>query len=296
METIVAGTVVDAGGGARKAVSALERLVADDDGMIRENRPFTVGAKIAEGDTCDLYECTDQAAVLKICRKTSDNDLMDAERTALDAIYPPGTKEEKFYRYLPHIVAGFEWRGHRAHVLPIFRDYVSLDAVLKAYPKGIDFRDWAWMFRRTLEGIGFVHQKGFVHGSLIPAHILVHPVNHGARLIDWCYSKPLGDPLQGIPQAYQDFYPPEVFARGSTSVSTDLYVAAKTSIALLGGDPRTNSLPTEVPVKLKDFLIQSLSSNPDRRPKDAWSYRDELGQLLRELVGEPTYREFRMPS
>jgi serine/threonine protein kinase len=296
MEAIAAGTVIDAGGGAHKATTAWERLVADDDGMVRDNKPFTVGPRITSGDVCDLYECSDQPVVLKICRKQSDNDLMDSERGSLNAVYPPGTKEEKFYRYLPHIVAGFEWKGHRAHVLPNFREYLSLGAILKAYPEGIDFRDWAWMFRRVLEGIGFVHQRNYVHGALVLPHVLVHPKNHGARLIDWCYSKPLGEPLTALPQAYRDYYPPEVFAKGATSVSTDLYVAAKTSIALLGGNPSNNTFPDKVPEKLQEFLSQTLTSNPARRPVDAWAYREELGALLRDLVGKPTYREFKMPS
>ena len=296
METIVAGTLIEGGGDAHKATTAWERLVADEDGMVRNSQSFIVGDRITSGDICDLYRCVGQPVVLKICRKRSDNDLMDAERGALDSIYPPGTVEERFYRYLPHIVAGFEWKGHKAHVLPFFEGYITLDAILKAYPEGIDFRDWAWMYRRVLEGIGFVHQQGYIHGALTPAHVLVHPKQHGARIMDWCYSKPLGEPLQAVPQTYQNFYPPEVFAKGATSVSTDLYLAAKTSMALLGGNPLRNTFPAKVPEPLQEFLMRTLASNPARRPVNAWTYREDLGHLLEGLVGKPAYREFRMPS
>lgn len=296
MDTIPVGTVIDAGGGARKALTVWERLVADDDGMIRETKPFTVGAKVSSGELCDVYECTDQPVVLKVCRQQATNDLMVAEQVALDAIYPPGTQEDKFYRYLPHIVAAFEWQGHKSHVFPAFTEHVSLEAIMKASPDGIDYRDWAWMFRRVLEGVGFVHQRGRVHGALVPPHILVHPVNHGARLIDWCYSQPLGEVLKAIPQRYREYYPPEVFAKGATSVSTDLYVAAKTSIAVLGGNPANNSFPASVPETVQEFLGQTLASNPARRPVDAWAYREEFGKVLEGLVGKPAYRKFEIPK
>ena len=104
----------------------------------------------------------------------------------------PEGKVDKFYRYLPRLIDSFGLRGsggpRRVNVMPYYKGHYSMEEVMRVYPEGVDFRDMVWMFKRTLAAIGFVHRQGIVHGALIPPHILVHPIRHGAKLVDWCYA------------------------------------------------------------------------------------------------------------
>ena len=62
----------------------------------------------------------------------------------------------------------------------------SLEEVRAAYPAGIDARDMAWMWRRLLTVLGFVHEQRLVHGCVTPDHVLIEPREHKLVLIGWC--------------------------------------------------------------------------------------------------------------
>ena len=61
----------------------------------------------------------------------------------------------------------------------------SLLDVQRANPQGIDAPHAVWLWRRMLEVLAFVHDAGWTHGDLSPAHALVHPRDHGVLLIGW---------------------------------------------------------------------------------------------------------------
>lgn len=157
-------------------------------------RRFTVGQKLHEGDLADIYAATnangsgDKPVVLKIGRDRRDNDLLENEVSVLNYLYPPKQKDEKFYRYLPRLIDTAQIDHRQVTVFPLMEGYISCTEVIAAYPKGIDFRDMVWMYKRLLGGLGFVHEMGVVHGAIIPPHVLVHPTAHGAKIIDWSYS------------------------------------------------------------------------------------------------------------
>jgi len=47
---------------------------------------------------------------------------------------------------------------------------------------------------------------------------------------------------------------------------------------------------------VRNFLRSCLLTSPARRPDDAWDLHDELDEVLRRLVGRPTYRPLAMPG
>lgn len=320
-----------------------------------------------EGDLTTLYNATyafqrpgngshngstpdDNHVVIKVSRDKADNDLVWNEAGILGFMYPPEQATEKLYQYLPRLIDAFETKdGHRANVFQRIDGYHSLEEILRAFPKGINFRDMVWMYKRLLVAIGLAHSKGIIHGAVLPAHVLVHPQEHGAKLLDWSYAlnfaeivvKPKGkkdpepdpvhhkarnawekllvdadydpdpvdvklppgppaDPnrmyIRAVSTANEHFYAPEVFAKKTPLPGTDLYMAAKCAVALLGGDVETNQLPDTVPQQIKAFLQSSLTQATRHRPADAWDLHESLDRLLLGLVGKPTYRLFSMPS
>jgi hypothetical protein len=175
-------------------------------------------------------------------------------------------------------------------------DYVSLAAVMRAYPTGIAAADAAWMFNRLLAILGVIHGMGLVHGAVTLDHMLIRPHDHNGLLLDWCYSVPSGSPIKAVNLAYTADYPPEVQARQPATAATDLYMAARCLLRLLGGDPVTGELPTPVPKPIRLLLHSCLLPSPHRRANDAWELFDEFQTILGQLYGPPRFRPFVMPA
>jgi serine/threonine protein kinase len=308
---------------------------------------------VQSGDVADIYassyEPGEPTVVVKTAREAEDNDLIENEATIIGELYPSRAKDEGFYRYLPRLLDTFVTSKRRVNVFPYFKEYVTLEDILKAYPAGIDYRDAAWMYKRLLVGIGFAHLQGVVHGAIVPSHVLVHPIGHGAKIVAWSYAlnfappappdpDPVVDPkpapkvarsvwdrvhdenlydedvpgakaptrhtaldpkkahIKAISVAYEHFYPPEVFAKQTPTPATDIFMAAKCMMALLGGNVETNTWPATVPMQIQAFLSASIMSAPRKRPQDAWDLHDAFDTLLGKLVGPRAYRPFSMPS
>jgi serine/threonine protein kinase len=297
-------------------------------------------SKKIEGDLCKLQRCTvktpalprtpgetwydklmedgdtltgeqEELAIIKTPIVSSDNDFVENEAKILRLLYPRDAPDEKFYRYLPRIIASFDNPTvvnptvmmsfqplrHVSNLMPWFTGYITLAEILKAYPKGIDYRDLAWMLKRTLAGIGFAHQHGVIHGAMIPPHVMVHGEGHGAKLIDWCYAVTM-EAHRSIPafvSAWGHYYPAEVFAKRLPTPATDIFMIAKCCVALLGGNVEDDTLPDAVPPPVAAMLARCLREKSSERPQNAWDLHKEFDKILEELIGKPAYRPFVMP-
>ncbi len=284
-------------------------------------KTYTIGKQLFTGDFCDIHACSvpdhvkgvsahtwydrliedegpSTQGVLKVVRNTADNDLIANEARILNKLFPKSEDDVKFYRYLPRLLENFQLprSGRGASIFPLMEGYIPVADILQAYPEGIDFRDMVWMFKRTLVGIGFAHKSGVAHGAVLPPHVLIHPLGHGAKIIDWSFAVDAGDHIHGISGPYRDYYPPEVFDKEKALPATDIYMASKCVVALLGGDVKENSIPTKVPQEIRDFFEPCLAKNPARRPQDAWDLHVKFDEILLKLVGKPKYRPFSMPG
>lgn len=320
---------------------------------IKAKKTYTATSLLASGDVADVF-ISATGDVLKIARTNSDNDLLDNEAAILGRLR--AKKKTKLHAYLPQLI---EWpllrdRGNvRMNVFIREDGFVPLAAILAAFPSGIDYQDFVWMYKRLLVAIGFAHINGVIHGAVLPPHVLVHPTGHGAKLIDWCYAldftftklpKPAPDPaatpapapaaptamsawdmlrassfteeeddpvdpgpaptvptadpnrmyVQAISVEHEAFYAPEILRKQTPSPATDIYMAAKCAVALLGGNVATDEIPATVPAPIRAFFSASLLRAPEKRPQDAWTLHEEFDKLLRALVGPPKYRPFSM--
>lgn len=290
-----------------RAAPAAPEPAAHSTVLTHRDRTYVVGAPFARGDLCRLYDGRREApgaperVVVKIVACAGDGDLLEHEAAVLGELYPRGQREEKFYRYLPRLEDSFVLRGdggteRRVNVLAAYPEHVSLAEVMGAHPRGLDVRDVAWMLKRLLAALGFVHREGFVHGAVVPPHVLVHPLEHGARLVDWCYASRGGAPIAAVSRAYRAYYPPEVLAKAAPTPATDIFMAATCAVALLGGNPMTHALPASVPSRFARLLETCLAPRATRRPDDAWALHDDLDALLGQLVGPSKYRPLAMPA
>ncbi|HEU4349759.1 MAG TPA: lipopolysaccharide kinase InaA family protein [Actinoplanes sp.] len=255
----------------------------------------TTRKRIATGDIADLY-AHGAGRVLKLPRSPADNDLMAAEAHALRTLH--ATADPKYRAYAPRLIESVTYEdGSRVrrtvNVLERLDGFVSLADISRR----IDPRDAAWMWRRLLVALGWAHRAGIVHGAVLPAHILIHPQQHGVVLVDWCYSVAPGMRIAALVANDRDLYPPEVTAREGASAATDIYMATAVMRRLL------TSPPAEPPRRLRRtaqraygamtrFADGCLYDAPRMRPQDAWRLLAEFDELLDDLYGRRTFRPF----
>ena len=250
------------------------------------------------GDIAALYPAEERRngtdVYLKVVHHPQDNDLLEAEQRHLNRL----ARELALNRLRPHFPTLLESvrmrtagrAEHRVNVLVAEADTVSLQEIIAAHPGGIDPADAAWIFNRLLAALGTVHDLGLVHGAVLPPHFLVREHDHNGMLIDWCYAVEVGKPVPAIVPTYEPFYPPELLQKRGVTPATDLFMAAMTMSALLGGDLLYGTLPARVPPAIQALLRTCLIPNPQRRPQDAWELFDAFQEILIELYGPPTFR------
>lgn len=296
-------------------------------------KKFILTDLIAEGDVCNIYACTaidskgrEFEYAFKIVHDGSDNDLLINEAKVLKKIHAGNLKykpdaADRFRLFLPQVLDSFVVREpgsqRKVSILPKFGEHRSLEEIIRVFPDGIDYRDMVWMFKRIMHGLGFPHRHNIVHGGIVPSHVMIHPINHGAKILDWSYAvdldvetKPkkarsyfdllddgfLEHPhVRGINGRYREYYPPEVFDKETPTAATDVYMAAKCAIALVGGDVKTGKAPG-LPTALQRFFLKCTEKDPSNRPQDTWDIHEEFDKLLKTAVGPRKYRPFPMPA
>ncbi len=145
-----------------------------------------------------------------------------------------------------------------------------------------------------LAALSFAHTCGFVHGAVLPPHVMIHAENHGPQLLDWIHAAPIGGTLDFVPTAYRDWYPREALDREPAGPATDIYLAAKCLIYLAGGDPLSECWPASVPEPIRRFVATCLYPAARMRPQDAWKLHEEFDELLERLFGVPKYHRLVM--
>jgi hypothetical protein len=171
----------------------------------------------------------------------------------------------------------------------------TLERIQQAFPDGLDYRDAAWMMRRCLEALWFVHSRNQVHGAVLPPHVMVNLENHGAKIVDWSYAVRSGEPLKAVPAAWRDLYPPEVFDRAPAGPHLDIYLLGQTMTRLLGGT-RPEALPDSVPAPVQALIQEMTNDAPNMRWQSAGDLWDEFDKTMQDLVGKPKFRRLELPK
>jgi hypothetical protein len=245
------------------------------------DRSYEVVGRAFDGDLTRLF-WTQDGLLVKVANNPADNDLLAAEAAALRLLRKGDARS---WPSFPELLDSFRYRtdgrDRQAQALRVAPNLYSLREVL-AHHGTLDPRHVAWIFRRVLVALGYAHRAGLAHGAVTPEHVLVEPRDHGLVLIDWCYSRPLGEPLQAIPTAYRAWYPAEVLNRRPVTPGLDVGMAARCMVALLGGDPIAwRTLPNLHP-RLAAFFGAWRTAGSDHA-HDAWALNREFTDLIDDL-------------
>ncbi len=239
----------------------------------------------AVGSVANVYR-TDGPHVVKVVRNPALNPLPHAEWDALRRLARLTDEHHWLRPYYPQLVdtSGDVTRGSRAFTVlaPLVDGFVTLADVRRAFPRGLDGRDYAWMHRRLLRAIAGAHRIGLVHGAIVAENVLVHPEQHGIVLAGWTFAVTAGERPLATDKTIG--YPPEVHDRRPVTPATDVHMAHTLMLDLLA-DHETAQ---------RRFARGCTQDAPHRRP-DAVDLLTEYDDLLEDLYGERTFRPFALP-
>jgi serine/threonine protein kinase len=241
-----------------------------------------IGDLYAHGDICNLYLGADNTLVKMPRRPVDSSHLLNEAKVLRRLREDPDY--ERWWSYVPEIKKSYRHRSpdgkvRQVNVLERLDGFYTLEEVAHAYPAGIAGRDMAWMWRRVLVALGFVHRHGIIHGAITPEHVLIHPAMHGVVLVDWTLAGKPGERLKARIGKWRDLYPSET----TLSERLDIHMASLTMATVLS-DRMT---PSPIHAFMKGCRVSRLPS--------AWKLKEEFDELLEKLYGPRTYRPFRMP-
>jgi len=169
-----------------------------------------------------------------------------------------------FAQFLPEVVAQGMVEGALVRHALVLRHpngyWGSLAALGQRFPQGIDPRHAVWIWRRMLAALGFVHSRGWSHGDVRPEHALVHPSDHGVRLISWG-------------AAQKD--------AGAKTQAGDLQRSARVVLVLLNGASETEGVKDHVPSEFGQLVTRAGQDLEFCRTQGA----EGLDVLLRAAAG-----------
>lgn len=267
---------------------------------------YTLLERVAAGDIADVYRAVMKATVspdpvevaVKIVRAGRDNDLMQAEARNLAKIQ--GERPRDYDPFFPELIDSFIIRQpgaqRRANVFDLLEGFHTIEEILAAFPRGLDPRDMAWMFRRLLVALSLAHESEVVHGAPLPGNVLIHPEKHGLVLVGWGASVQTEGQIRSVVRRNRYWYPQEVINKRPVGPETDVSLAARTMIRLLDGHPETGVLPLSVPAPLRAFFRACVLPDREKRPDDAWRLKEDLDMVLRRLYGKPKFRQLYLPE
>jgi len=245
----------------------------------------------------------EKEVIIKVSRDRKDNDLMAAEAKNIKAVLSDVDTFDEVSPYIPAYIETFGFKSpsskqaRQASVFKTMPDYkfYTLEEV-RQIKGAIDPRDMAWMFRRLLFTLGFLHSKGVIHGAILPPNILIQPEAHGVILDNWVYSVQGSEKIKAIIPAYREWYPREVLNKELPGPGTDIYMAVQCMNYLLGGNPELSPVPQTVSRPLRSFFRGCTSAAMGRRPQSAAELLDEFNELIERMWGPRRFRPFDLVS
>jgi hypothetical protein len=259
-------------------------------------RSYALTRPLAVGDLCDVHYGISGGTeyVVKIPRIMGGNNLLAKEREVLEQLIEQ-SGDDLYGEYFPRPVETFRRDRQRINTFRWRDGFYTAEQIFDRYPGKLDGRHLAWMFQRMLEAVGYAHSKGWIHGAIVPPHLMFHAENHGLQLVGWIHAQRPHEPLRVVPARFKDWYPPECRRKDRATPSMDIYLAAKTLVYLAGGNPSHGAMPGRIPGAIRRFVRGCLFDSPGMRPRDAWELHAEFSDLLDRVYGPPKYHHLEMP-
>lgn len=248
------------------------------------------------GASTDVY--ISENHVLKAARSVRDNDLLHNEQNILRYLQKSDISDNILIG-LPVVVETFQTDKRRVNVLLRYKGFYTAEQVHAALPH-LEGRTLAWMFKRILVLLEWVHHCGILHGAVLPPHLMFYPDNdghshsdprkHAVRLLDWCYAieRRTRTRLSSWEPLWAGLYAPEIILKEQLHRSTDIYMAAKCMLYLAGN--------TTLPRELQAVLDKCTQTKPSERYRKAGDAFEAWQAAIQTAYGAPKWIDFNMPK
>jgi hypothetical protein len=263
---------------------------------------FELGTRIAEGHSSEVFLASrpgrlSERLVVKRLFAAEDEPLLAHEQRVLEALEQSSARGSAYFTtLLPQRVCTGRSIGPAGREVPlaVFREPAgfahTLAQVKLHFPAGIDPRHAVWLWRRLLGIVGWLHDSGFVHGALLPEHVLVDAREHAARLVGFSAAGPLESPTAVWDPRYPRMYPEAVLDGAPRSSKSDLEMLARLVKYAVTSD--RERAPSVIPVQLADFLEQQAAGNG---PATASEVDADLTAVARDCFGRPSFVALELP-
>lgn len=296
----------------------LGRPIEDAKRITIAGRTYIIEGRVGQGDSCDVFRAfwdhiPTERVIIKVCRAIEDADLVEREADVMGTLRRSEAAGSHFFVTLIPEILAFDYftdaGGVRRPVM-VRRDKNMFDwtlaDVLKEYPRGVESdlnpRHLVWMWKNILTASHWVHLSGFVHGAIIPSHVLLNAPSHAATLLGWTaatkFGRGLKNQIEVISAGNEAFYPKEVFTKEASNPATDIAMGARCMIAVAGGDPATGQIPDEVPEPIAEMLrvhARYEDGPATRRLDDALELHNKFERVADEVYGPRKFIPFIMP-
>ncbi len=258
--------------------------------LVRTIGPWHLVRRLGEGAWTEVYQARPASStreetadyVVKVLKPSCQNDPLAIQLLQREVFVARQVR----HPHLSSILSAHTDSAPRFVIMPYIDGISAADALQAAgrfiVPQGL------WIARQTAEGLQALHQRGWLHGDVKPANIIVSANGH-ATLVDLGLARPLDasrssdEPLTGS-MAYaspETFNPHVPFGPGSDVYSLgitlyELLTAARpfndqdpTDLAaahLTRAVPDPRLLVPQLPPRISRLLRQMLAKDPLRRP------------------------------
>ena len=222
---------------------------------------------------CSVYRgtCGTQPVLVKVLNNKKNVSLLTNEVSFVQKL--SGTLSKHF----PKVGNS----GSTAVTYTNMHNFYSLAELVKTYPSGVDLRTAAWIFNRMLAAASIANQHGVVNTTLLPETMYINTDTHNGILLSWYGATELGKPAKFMLSKRKEFYPSEVANKAKLTAATDIYMAAKCFLYVLGS--------TKLPKSVLNFVKYCTLESSYARPSGIDVVFDEFQEILKTLYGDPSF-------
>jgi len=272
------------------------KIIKNNDFILKSKiNSYIIGDYYPTANLCNVYysKSNDKNFVIKVAKNPIDNDLLENESTILKLFNKD--KKSIIGRTTPILTESFKIKNKvkqkvMVNVIDHLKDYVPSSYIHSLYQSKLNPRHIIWIWKRILMTLYYVHERDYIHGAILPDHIMINVKEHSVNIIDWTYAVKNKTKLKLIDSTFKSHYPTYIFNKKNIYPKLDIYMSAKLIVYLLGGNVNNNDIPEYVPLLLKNLILSCIKA-PGNDCKEIYDYIDEIAY---KIYGKPKFIELKI--